>query len=80
MEHEQVDKTIARRSAFIYIPITLCAAALFLVVAGLGDYPPAARIGGALWVGLLSLIVSMPLATTWVKKVRRSEAAASLSA
>ena len=69
MEHEQVEREVARRSALIYLPIALGMAALFLLAASLiGDYPPVAKLGGMVWVGLLSLIVSMPLVTARVKK------------
>ena len=69
MEHEQVEQQIARRSALIYLPIALSMVALFLLAASLiGDYPPVAKLGGSVWVGLLSLIVSMPLVTARVKK------------
>ena len=69
MEHEQVEQQIARRSALIYLPIALGMVALFVLAASLaGDYPPVAKLGGAVWVGLLSLIVSMPIITARVKK------------
>jgi len=69
MEHEQIEKEVARRSALIYLPISFGAALLFLLAASLaGDYPPVAKIGGMVWVGLLSLIVSMPVVTSRVKK------------
>lgn len=72
MEHEQVEKEIARKSAVIYLPISIGVALLFLLAASvLGDYPPVAKIGGAVWVGLLSLIVSMPIVTSRVKKSER---------
>ncbi len=72
MEHEQVEKEVARKSALIYLPIAIGAALLFLLAASLaGGYPPVAKIGGAMWVGLLSLIVSMPLVTSRVKKMGR---------
>ena len=42
---------------------------VFLLAASLvGNYPPVARIGGTVWVGLLSLIVSMPVVTARMKK------------
>jgi hypothetical protein len=64
MEHEQVEKEVARKSALIYLPISIGAALLFLLAATLlGDYPVVAKIGGTVWVGLLSLIVSMPIVT-----------------
>ena len=72
MEHERVEKEVSRKSALIYLPIAIGVALLFLLAASvLGDYPPVAKIGGAVWVGLLSLIVSMPLVTSRVKKMGR---------
>ena len=68
MEHAQIENEVARRSALIYLPISLGAAVLFFLAASLvGDYPPVAKIGGVVWVGLLSLIVSMPIVTSRVK-------------
>jgi hypothetical protein len=74
MEHEQLEKEVARRSALLYLSIAMGAALLFLLAASLGDYPTVARVGGAVWVGLLSLIVAMPLVTARVKKQRRNKA------
>jgi hypothetical protein len=72
MEHEQVEKEVARKSALIYLPISIGAALLFLLAATLlGDYPVVAKIGGTVWVGLLSLIVSMPIVTSRVKRQTR---------
>jgi hypothetical protein len=69
MEYDKVEKTIARRSATIYLPVSSVMAFLFLWAASLsGNYAPAARIGGTVWVGLLSLIISMPIITAWVKR------------
>ena len=69
MEHEQVEREVARKSALIYLPISIGVALLFLLAASLvGGYPPVAKIGGAVWVGLLSLIVSMPIVTARVKR------------
>ncbi len=69
MEHEQVEKKVARKSAMIYLPIAAGSALLFFLAANLaGSYPTVARIGGAVWVGLLSLIVSMPIVTSNVKR------------
>ncbi len=69
MEHEPVEKKVARKSALIYLPISLGMALLFLLAAMLfGDYPLVAKIGGAVWVGLLSLIVSMPIVTSRIKR------------
>lgn len=69
MEHEQIEKEIAQSSAMIYIPISLGTALLFLLATTLrGNYPLVARIGGMVWVALLSLIVSMPIVISRVKK------------
>ena len=69
MEHERVEKDVARRSALIYLPISLGTALLFLLAASLvGEYPLVAKIGGTVWVGLFSLIVSMPVVIGRVKK------------
>lgn len=69
MEHEQVEKAIARKSAQIYLPLSVGTAILFLVISSLaGGYPPIARLGGTVWVALLTLIVSMPVVTSRVKK------------
>lgn len=69
MEHEQVEKAVTQKSALIYIPISLGTALLFLLAATLtGNYPLVARIGGTVWVALLSLIVSMPIVISRVKK------------
>lgn len=74
MEYEQVERVVACQSALIYLPISLGTALLFWLVASLlGDYPLVTRIGGAIWVWLLSLIVAMPLITGWTKRrVRQS--------
>ena len=77
MEHEQessetIRSEIARRSALIYVPLALGAALLFWLAASLsGGYPAVAKIGGSVWVGLLTLIISMPLVTSRIKKTAR---------
>lgn len=75
MEHEQVEKQVAQKSALIYIPISLGSALLFLLISSFtGDYeyPLVARVGGTVWVALLSLIVSMPIVISRVKKSSRN--------
>ena len=75
MAQEQVEKEVARKSASIYLPISIGAALLFLLAAStFGNYPAVARAGGAVWVGLLSLIVSMPIVTSRVKQKLRGAA------
>lgn len=69
MEQKQIEKEVAQKSMLIYIPVSLGAALLFLLAATLsGDYPLVARIGGTVWVAALSLIVSMPIVISRVKK------------
>jgi hypothetical protein len=59
----------------MYLPLSLSMALLFLLVAALGDYPLVARLGGAVWVWVLSLIVTMPIVTTRVKQRARTTGA-----
>lgn len=74
MEHEHVEKEVAQRSMLIYLPISAGAALIFLLTTAIiGNYPLVARIGGTVWVGLLSLIVSMPIVISRVKKRFRKE-------
>ena len=69
MEHEIVEKKVARRSAQIYLPISIGAAVLFFLLTTLnGAYEPVASFGGTVWILLLSLIVSMPIVISAVKK------------
>jgi len=50
MEHEQVEKAVARKSAQIYLPISLGMALLFYLTSSMvGDFPPVARLGGSAW-------------------------------
>lgn len=69
MNNEQWEKQISIMSARIYIPISLGAALAFLLASSMfGSNPLVAKIGGTVWVGLLSLIVSMPVVTSRVKR------------
>ncbi len=57
-----------RMSAVIYTSVSLAAALAFLLVTLLtGDYSWVARIGGAVWLFLLSMIILMPTVTPWVR-------------
>ena len=68
MDTEKVDQTVARRSAQLYAPLSLGVGALFYLAATItGDHTLVARVGGAVWVTLLSFIVSMPLIISRVK-------------
>lgn len=69
MEHEQVESEVAHRSAFIYLPISAGAVLVFLLVSNfIGNYSLVAKIGGMVWVAILSLIVSMPIVISKVKR------------
>lgn len=55
-------------AAFIYTGISVLAAGAFLAVTLLtGDYNWTARIGGAFWMWLLSMIILMPLVIPWAR-------------
>lgn len=63
-----MDKYVARLALAIYGGISVGAAGLFLAATTFaGDYPPVARFGGAAWVLILTLIVTMPLVIPRVK-------------
>lgn len=58
-------------STLIYTGISLLASGLFLAVTLAGEYTWVARLGGAGWVFLLSMIVLMPIVTPMMKKMLR---------
>lgn len=56
-------------SAMIYSSVSLLAAGLFFAITVLtGDYDWVARLGGAAWVFVLSIIILMPTVTPYIKK------------
>jgi len=63
-------------SALINTGIALLGAGGFLAATSLsGDYDWVARLGGAGWVFLLSMIILMPTVTPWLKRrLGRAEA------
>ena len=64
-----LDRKIGLASAAIYSAISIAVSASFFVAASVtGDYTAVARVGGAVWVLLLSFIVTMPLVTSAVKR------------
>jgi putative flippase GtrA len=68
-QDEQMRADVARRSAEIYLSIAFGSSLLFFLLASLiGSYPTVAKIGGMVWVGMLSFIISMPIITARVKK------------
>lgn len=60
-----------RKAALIYWGISGGLAALFLALTWSPRYTAIARWGGAVWVLLLSLIITMPLVIPLVKGERR---------
>ena len=61
-----------RVSAALYTGASLLAAGVFFAVTVVtGDYSWVARIGGAAWVLLLSMIILMPVVTPLVKRRSR---------
>ncbi len=64
----QSEQGLARRSALAYTSISLLVALAFWGIATvMGGYNAVARFGGAAWVFMLSLIVTMPLVTARFK-------------
>jgi hypothetical protein len=59
-------------SALAYTPISLAAAGIFLAVTLRGDYSWVARLGGAAWVFVLCMIITMPVVTSQVKRWRKA--------
>lgn len=65
------DKSILRISALWYTGTSLVIVAFFLILTQIvGGYPRAAIVGGAIWSFILSMIVTMPLYTSYFKKRR----------
>jgi membrane protein YdbS with pleckstrin-like domain len=70
------ERKILRVSALVYTGISLCVAILFFVAASALGYSVMARVGGTVWVFLLSMIVSMPIVTSYWKKRHQGDAVA----
>jgi hypothetical protein len=70
---KQVQESWATRcSALTYTSISLLMALTFLVASSLtGGYTSVARVGGAAWAFMLTMIVSMPFVTSRYKKAYR---------
>lgn len=67
----ETGRRMAGLSALCYTAISLAVVALFLALTRLtAEYPPAAVWGGAVWVFILSMIVTMPVVTARLKKRR----------
>lgn len=62
------EHVLFRVSALVYTGISLVVAILFFVAASAPEYSMTARVGGAVWVFLLSMIVSMPIVMSYFKR------------
>lgn len=62
-------RDIVQLASLVGTGIALLAGALFfLVTSAFGEYPPVARYGGAVWVFLLTWIITMPVLAPWLKR------------
>ena len=61
-------KSVGFISAVFYIGISLIAAGLFVLAATPSKHTPVERLGGALWVFFLSIIILMPIVIPIVKR------------
>ncbi len=66
----ELEAKAARQAAVVYIVISLAIALLFLVTTLVdgNTYTAVARMGGMIWVFVLSMIVTMPIVIPVVKK------------
>ena len=56
-------------AAVIYTGVSLAVGLVFLAITtAFGDYDWVARVGGALWVFALCMIILMPTVTPWVRE------------
>ncbi len=55
-------------SGIIYTGASLVSAAIFLLATLAGTYTLVERVGGTLWVFILSMIILMPIVTPRLKK------------
>jgi len=55
-------------AAAMYTGLSLAAGLLFFAVTLAGDYSWVARIGGAIWIFALCMIILMPTITPWIRE------------
>ncbi|MHB1419492.1 MAG: hypothetical protein ACYCX4_07845 [Bacillota bacterium] len=65
-----MEKKIARVSFLAYTGLSLALVMIFLMATYLngGQYPVVARVGGSVWVFILSMIIMMPIVIPMIKK------------
>lgn len=62
------EKSVSKRAAVIYTSISVVLAVIFYLFSGFIDNNPVSRWGGAIWVFILSMIITMPIVIPAVKK------------
>lgn len=62
------ENRISTVSAIWYTGISLVLALAFYLVTGGGKYDAVARVGGAIWIFILAMIITMPVIIPWIKK------------
>jgi len=66
---ERIERKTTLISALAYTGISLALAAAFLLATtALETYNNVARYGGMVWVFLLSMIITMPIVTSYFKR------------
>ncbi|HUC91192.1 MAG TPA: hypothetical protein VMS09_04075 [Paenibacillus sp.] len=68
-----MEPKVARIAALYYGGLSLGAALLFIVLTAGSKYDNVARFGGATWILLLGLIVTMPIFIPYAKKKYSSQ-------
>lgn len=63
-----MNKKASRIAMIAYFGVSAAVSLLFLILTSGGGYDSTARIGGSIWVFLISLIVTMPIFIPWAKK------------
>jgi len=62
-------RDVVQVASLVGTGIALLAGLLFFAVTSAsGGYPPVARYGGAVWVFLLTWIITMPVLAPWLKR------------
>lgn len=68
-----MEPKVAKIAALYYVGVSLAAALLFIFATLNDKYDNIARIGGATWIFILGLIVTMPVFIPFAKKKYSSQ-------
>ncbi len=68
MAEDEVRRKALRLSALVYTTISVAAAGAFFAASTALGYNNVARVGGTVWVFLLSMIITMPTIIPIIKK------------